>query len=134
MKLLLDTHVIIWSLNNSSMLDDKIKALIQNKDNEVFFSSASVLEISIKNRKSSQKMPITGESLFSYCKEAGYIELPIASKEAYLSAWLKGKDGNVPHEDPFDRILLAQAKLFGLKLITHDSLIKLYDEDCIIFF
>lgn len=134
MKLLLDTHIIIWSLNNSSKLDSKIKTLIQNKDNEIYFSAASVMEISIKNRKSPQKMPITGEVLFAYCKEAGYIELPIASKEAYLSAQLKDKDGNIPHEDPFDRILIAQAKSFDLKLITHDSLIKLYDEDCIMYF
>lgn len=132
MRLLLDTHILIWSLTNSPMLNSYFRELISDEKNELYFSPVSIWEISIKHRKSPKKMPISGEALFKGCVDAGFIQLPFLSSHALETSRLKEKEGMTVHEDPFDRALIAQAKTEKLKLITHDTAMSFYNEGCII--
>ena len=107
-----------------SMIDD-----IEN--NTVFYSLASVWETEIKN--SLGKLPISGQQFSDYCSEAGFVYLPIEEKHIFALKSLKRDSSLKNHNDPFDRIMLAQAKTEGYSFITHDSLIASYNEKCIIY-
>ena len=133
MKILLDTHIIIWGLTDDSRLSEKTRALICSPDNLILFSVASMLEISIKNQKSPEKCPYNEKDIFKYCEQAGYIPLSILPSHvlAIRELALK-KDRYLANYDPFDCVLVAQAKTEGCFLLSHDSLLDNYDERCIL--
>ncbi len=131
MNILLDTHILLWSLTEDSKLSQKAIDIISNNDNKLYYSIASVWEIEIKN--SLGKMPITGEELCVYCKEAGYDLLEIKEKHIFNLKSLTRIEGAPKHNDPFDRIMLSQAKTDNYGFVTHDSLIQYYIEPCVIY-
>jgi len=106
--------------------------MIEDIDNNtVFYSIASIWETEIKN--SLGKLPISGRELFEYCREAGFELLPIEEKHIFALKSLE-RDTSLPkHNDPFDRIMLAQAKTERYSFITHDSLVAGYNEECIVW-
>lgn len=121
MKLLADTHVLLWWLADSPQLTSKARKLLKDPSNLVFISSASVWEIGIKTRLG--KLRVDGE-LLPQIEANGFEKLPIRSEHA----WSAGK---LPlhHRDPFDRMLVAQAEMEGLKILSHDKIFRLYDVD-----
>ena len=131
MKYLLDTHIIFWALGNESRLDEEALAAINDPANEIFFSSASVWEVVIKHTKNSLYMPISGEEFCEGCLRAGFTPLAIDNRHVLTVGSLHRGDGEPAHNDPFDRILIAQAKTEGMILITHDSLLSGYGEKCV---
>lgn len=90
------------------------------------FSIASIWEVEIKN--SLGKIAITGEELAEYCKEAGFELLQIREAHIFKLKTLKREKNAPKHNDPFDRIMLAQSKEDDCKFITHDSLVPFYNE------
>ncbi|MBR1599364.1 MAG: type II toxin-antitoxin system VapC family toxin [Lachnospiraceae bacterium] len=101
------------------------------ENNTVFYSIASVWETEIKN--SLGKLPISGQQLSEYCRETGFKLLSVEEKHIFALNSLE-RDLSLPkHNDPFDRIMLAQAKVEGYNFITHDSLVAGYNEKCIVF-
>ena len=133
MRILLDTHILLWSLFESRKLSDKAKRIIMDPDNILYVSSASVWEVSIKSQKPNAKINISGGLFSHYCKEAGFIPLNINASHAITTESLQIKDGLTVNHDPFDRILLAQAKTENMYLLTHDKMFMNYDEKCILF-
>lgn len=131
MRYLLDTHILIWSLFSDEKLSSKAKQLINNLNNELYYSTASVWEITIKHSKSPVKMPVTGKDLVDFCKKAGFAALPITDAHAIGVSRLKRLGNVAHHSDPFDRMLISQAKAEKLILLTHDSLLDGYGEDCV---
>lgn len=129
MNILLDTHILLWSLTEDSKLSQKAIDIISNNDNKLYYSIASVWEIEIKN--SLGKMPITGEEFCVYCKESGYDLLEIKEKHIFNLKSLTRMEDAPKHNDPFDRIMISQAKSEGLQFVTHDSLLADYGENCI---
>lgn len=119
MNILLDTHVLIWVLENNPTLSYKAVENIINGDNVVFASAASVWEIAIK--KSMGKLE-TPNNLLEEITIHRFTPLPINLHHAELA----GKLPNI-HNDPFDRMLVAQAVYENLTLITRDELIFQYD-------
>lgn len=119
MNLLLDTHILLWWLDNSSHLTQKTKSLISDIDNIIFVSSASIWEISIKAALNKLQIPNNLAESISACS---FEELTITHIHA-------NKAGSLPtiHNDPFDRMLIAQAQFEKLHLVTHDSIFKKYD-------
>ena len=132
MKALLDTHIILWALTNDSRLPLKVKEIISQCDNEIWYSTASVWEVTVKHMNHPEHMTISGRELSKYCQMAGYRMLPIQDRHVYMLETLQRVEGAPIHKDPFDRIMIAQAKAEGMKFITHDLLLPDYLEECII--
>ena len=123
MKLLLDTHVVLWALQDSPRLPFHIREMICDENNEIYVSVASLWEISIKHKKSPDKMFLSATEIRDYCQRAGYIFLSISVDNIARYDQL---DLSV-HPDPFDQILVSQSASNNMKLITHDEKIKLYN-------
>lgn len=123
MKLLLDTHVLIWWLQDSDRIRARARAAIEDGANEVYVSAASAWEIAIKAGRGKLHVPPTvGRWLPRELERNGFLALPIALLHALTVADLPPH-----HSDPFDRILLAQAKVEGMHLVSADEQMAAYD-------
>ncbi len=129
MNLLLDTHVVLWFLKGDRRLPKPLREAIENPANAVFISETSVLEVVIKHGKNPVAMPYSGERFVELCDRASIALRPI-TLETILSLGTLDLDrvGDL-HKDPFDRLLIAQAKQENLTLATCDRLLGLYGED-----
>ncbi len=132
MKLLLDTHVMIWTLFDLPYLSEKAKRMIENPENQVFISLASLWEIAIKFKKNPDKMPISEDLIDDLCDDAGYGRFNIRTPHILALHDLARIENAPLHKDPFDRILLAQAKTENALLLTHDKRLAEYSEPCVI--
>ena len=132
MNLLLDTHILIWALNEDPRLPEKAKRLILDQNNTIYYSVVSIWEVSIKHAAHPDNVSFSGKELSQFCAEAGYLSVGIGDKHIFALETIKRKEGSPQHHDPFDRLLIAQAKAERMSFITHDSLIPYYEEKCII--
>ena len=123
MRLLLDTHVALWALTDNRKLSRKARALIQDPQNDIYFSAATIWEIAIKHALARKDMPVSATEAQKYFAAAGYIELPVHAHHAAAMESLPGH-----HADPFDRILVAQAQYEPMKLLTHDRQLIAYGQ------
>lgn len=133
MKLLLDTHILMWALSGDPRLSEKAAELIDGNANELFCSAASVWEVSLKHYHHPEEFDLTAEKLIQYCDENGILQLPIAFRHIPTLDTLSRPENAPFHNDLFDRIMIAQAKTERLFFLTHDGLIKYYEEPCIIY-
>ena len=119
MNLLLDTHVLLWALDSPERLDDRARDAIRDPRNRVVVSSASAWEISIKTALG--KLRFDGD-LTAVLKAVGFDPLAIDVEHALAA-------GALPpvHRDPFDRMLVAQARAEGLTVVTRDDVFDGYD-------
>ena len=127
MKYLLDTHIALWMLSEDERLPKAVYG-IAAEEAELFLSAASLWEVVIKHQKAPSLMPVSGEELISYCRQADIRLLPILPHHVLEVAGLRRDEAAPPHHDPFDRLLIAQAKSENMLLITHDSLFEAYHE------
>ena len=132
MNLLLDTHILIWALNADARLPEKAREMILDKDNAIYYSSVSVWEISIKHTNHPDSVSFTGKELAQFCQEAGFLPVEMRDKHVFALETITRTEGAPPHHDPFDRMLIAQAKAENMSFLTHDSLLPYYEEKCII--
>ena len=121
MKLLLDTHVLLWAVASSRRLSRAARRLIEVPENEVFYSAANLWEIAIKSGLGRSDFRIDVEAFHAALPESGLAELPI--RAAHAVAIQKLPD---IHRDPFDRMLIAQALTEPLVLVTNDALLAKY--------
>lgn len=121
MKLLLDTHILLWAANEPERLSTQAIALLEDPDNELLFSAASLWEISIKNGLGRDDFKVDARLLRRGLLDNGYLELPITSAHAVFVESLPAI-----HKDPFDRILVAQATAEGITLVTADAMVAKY--------
>lgn len=121
MKLLLDTHLLLWAAGEPDRLSANARVLIETPENELFFSAASLWEIAIKRGLGRGDFQADARLLRRGLLDNGYGELPIGSEHAIAI------DGLPPiHKDPFDRMLVAQAMVEGITLLTTDSFVAQY--------
>ena len=132
MKLLLDTHIVLWVFAEPEKLSEEIMIMLKSSDNTVYYSMASVWEIAIKHKIRPDEMPISEEKFVELCSEAGLRQLPISVEHIYMIKTLVRSDNAPRHNDPFDRLMVAQAKTEGMVFVTHDSLIPYYQEECVL--
>lgn len=132
MKILLDTHIAIWAVLDSVELSNAAREMILNECNEIYYSAASIWEITIKHMAHPETFLYSGKYLEKGCEANGFMPLPICNKHSVELETLVWPKDAPPHKDPFDRILLAQAKSEGMKFMTHDSLIPYYNESFVI--
>ena len=132
MNLLLDTHILIWALNEDPKLSEKARSLILDPGNAVYYSSVSIWEVAIKHALPPDNVAFSGKELSQYCQEAGFLPIEMRDRHVYALETITRADDAPAHHDPFDRILIAQAKAENLSFLTHDSLIPYYNETCIV--
>jgi len=121
MKLLLDTHLLLWAAEGFEYLPPAAQTLMSDPENELLFSVASLWEIVIKCGLGRKDFQVDPRLLRRGLLDNGYSELPILSKHAVAI-------GALPpiHEDPFDRLLIAQAMVEGITLLTSDAYLAEY--------
>lgn len=119
MKLILDTHVLLWWWDDSPKLSGELRELIANADNEVFVSAVSIAEIAVK--RSIGRLEVN-DDFAEGIERDGFVELPMRAVHG-------GRLASLPllHRDPFDRMLVAQAQVEGATLVSLDGMVKQYD-------
>jgi len=121
MKLLLDTHVLLWAAGEPNRLPHQIRELLGDPDNELLFSAASIWEIAIRSGLGREEFQVNARLLRRGLLDNDYEELPIRSEHVLAI------DALPPiHRDPFDRILIAQATIEGIELLTADQVVARY--------
>ena len=122
MRLLLDTHALIWWLAADQALSSTAREAIADPSNDVFVSAASAWEIATKHRIG--KLPEAGllaADVAGFVSEQGFVELPVVIRHGQLAGSLPGI-----HKDPFDRILIAQAILADMQIVSRDEILSAY--------
>lgn len=126
MEILLDTHIILWDLFDPEKLPKKTVDFLLDDENVFYYSIASMWEVAIKH--ATGKLDVSGTEFMHYCEQAGFKKLPIDERHVCALETLDKKENTPEHNDPFDRMLLSQAKADGLLFITHDKKFSFYDE------
>lgn len=119
--MLLDTHLLLWVAGEPDRLSTKARKLIDNPDNELLFSAASLWEVAIKRGLGRDDFKVDARLLRRGLLDNGYSELPIVSDHVVATESLPPI-----HKDPFDRVLVAQATVEGITLLTIDSVVSQY--------
>ena len=123
MNLLLDTHLLLWAASEPKRLSAKARTLLLDPANHLVFSSASLWEISIKNGLDRADFNVDPRRLWRMLLVSGYRELPVTSEHTVTVNELPSL-----HKDPFDRILIAQARVESLTLLTVDKAVAKYGD------
>ena len=126
MNLLLDAHVALWAITDSPKLPQSARDLILSPKSTVWVSAASIWEIAIKHALGRGDMPVSSRDAARYFTESGYRLLPIEPEHAVAVEALPPH-----HQDPFDRLLVAQALVEPMRLVTHDRFVALYSDTII---
>jgi PIN domain nuclease of toxin-antitoxin system len=126
LNLLLDTHVALWAITDSPKLPKKGREMIESPKSSVWISAATVWEIAIKHGLGRGDMPVSSQDALRYFRDSGYRFLPIEPEHAAAV-----EDLAAHHGDPFDRILVAQALVEPMRLITHDPMVARYSDTII---
>ena len=117
-RVLLDTHALVWWLEAKENLSRKAKEIIKDSETVVFVSAASGWELAIKTQLGKFQSAELVKSLEKEIEKEGFIELPVSMKQALLAAGLASA-----HKDPFDRLLIAQAQVEGIPIISNDRVL-----------
>ena len=123
MKVLLDTHILLWMIGESQSLSASALRVLVDDANELFFSSISIAEVAVKHQKDAVLMPLSSDDVRFGAEECGVQELKFGSQHAVVL-------GSLPllHRDPFDRMLIAQAKAEGMRIMSHDRQFPQYGD------
>lgn len=127
MKLLLDTHIALWAVSDDPRLSPKARELIAAPRNLIWVSAVSIWEIAIKHSLGRGDMPISGAEALEYFRQSGYRMLSVSPEHAAAVETLPAH-----HQDPFDRLLVAQSLAEPLRLLTHDTAVSRYSDAIIL--
>lgn len=119
MKLLLDSHAFLWWLSEDPKLGPGAREAVADPTSTIHVSAATVWELSIK--ASLGKLDLDGADLVEEIEQSDFLELPMTARHALAAATLPRH-----HEDPFDRMLIAQAQIEGLTIVTRDPAFRAY--------
>lgn len=134
MKILVDTHILVWLHTVDKRLSKKAISILSDINNTIYYSTVSIWESEIKHNLHPKDFAFSGIELERLSNLADLRNLPIESKHVFNINKLKySKQAKKDHKDPFDKMLISQAKTEGMFLLTHDELISNYLEECIIF-
>lgn len=131
MKHLIDTHILLWALLDDDRLPKNAGELLTHTGNDVYYSIISLLEIELKHLLHPTQMPINAQAIDVYAQEAGFQSPPLHDRHIFALSSLYRPDTAKPHKDPFDRLLICQAKCENMVFLTHDTLLVDYNEPCV---
>lgn len=123
MKFLLDTHLLLWAAGDPDKLSDEARSRLENAENDLIFSVVSLWEIAIKRGLGRQDFRVEPRTLRRSLLDNGYGELAITADHALTVETLPDV-----HKDPFDRLLIAQARAEGVVLLTSDDQVARYGD------
>jgi len=123
MRVLLDTHILLWALDQPARLDKATRDVLEDPANEILFSAASIWEIAIKVRLGRADFPLRPEAIAESARTTGFIELPVRAAAA-----ARVVDLPLHHRDPFDRLLISQAIAEPARFYTADTALTRYSE------
>jgi len=126
LNLLLDTHVALWAIADSPKLPKGARDMIESPKSTVWISAATIWEIAIKYSLGRGDMPVSSQEALRYFRDSGYRFLSVEPEHAAAV-----EDLAAHHADPFDRILVAQALVEPMRLMTHDQMVALYSDTII---
>lgn len=126
MRLLLDTHILLWALSNPRRLAESAREAIEAGDNEILFSAASIWEVAIKSQLLRADFGVDAATIIDAARETRFNELAVSAEHAAAVAALP-----LHHKDPFDRLLIAQALTEPARLITADKALAAYSNDLV---
>lgn len=132
MKILLDTHILLRALSDDEKLPKKARRLIENEENEIYYSIVSTWEIEIKHLAHPEELAVSAEEFTEYCEQSGFQNVPVRERHIFAMSELKREKDAPPHKDPFDRMLICQAFTENMIFVTHDSRISGYNVPCIL--
>ncbi|MEP9402858.1 type II toxin-antitoxin system VapC family toxin [Sphingomonas sp. VNH70] len=121
---LLDTHLLLWAAEGSAALPEPVRLLLDDPAQTILFSAVSIWEVAIKRRLEQATFTVEPDLLHTGLLQSGYTELRINSRHATGVRRLE-----LIHKDPFDRLLVAQAMVDRLTLITSDEKVAQYSSD-----
>jgi len=131
MNILLDTHIALWAITDHPRLPKAAVEFITDPDNTIYYSPVSAWEILLKHDSPKNNLTLSPEDFISYCEDSGYIPLNMKPKHIITASKLDTSGIDKQHSDPFDRLLLSQAKSEHFTFLTHDEKMPLYQEDCV---
>ena len=131
MEYLLDTHILIWYMSNDKKLSKEAREIIMNKENTIYYSTINLWEMVLKSEKEKVINYKTINDFDVNIIESGLLPLPIYPRHIYVLEQLTIINKDIKHKDPFDRMLIAQAKENKMFLLTHDDSLKQYKEKCV---
>ena len=123
MRILLDTHYLIWAVGKSIRLLPRVRALLEAPENDIYFSAVSIWEIAIKAELKRRDFPVRPDVMAQEARETGFTELALTCDDAAAVV-----DLPLHHRDPFDRLLVAQALAMPARLLTADAALVPYSE------
>jgi PIN domain nuclease of toxin-antitoxin system len=123
LRILLDTHILLWALIDPRRLRDETRATLETRDHDILFSAASIWEISIKAALGRADFQVSPDEIVAAALSSGFSELPVRAVAALKVAVLPHH-----HRDPFDRLLVAQAMTEPATLLTADRQLTAYSE------
>jgi PIN domain nuclease of toxin-antitoxin system len=127
MRVLLDTHILLWAAAGSPALSEQARQVLVSDAAELYLSAASIWEVAIKTSLGRADFSVDPRQLRRGLLSNGYLELPVTGEHAI-------EVGSSPdvHKDPFDRILIAQSRVEGMRLVTADKLVAQYSGDILL--
>jgi PIN domain nuclease of toxin-antitoxin system len=126
MKLLLDTHTLLWAIGKTSALSERVKCEIKDTGNRILVSAVSLWEIALKHSLGKLTVGFDIQKIPEYCERMAFELIPLDPIEALQSLRLPHKTN---HKDPFDRMLIYQCVANGYTLASRDNRIEQYRED-----
>lgn len=132
MHIILDTHILIWSLYNPKTLPQGVRDILESGDVDVEYSIISLWETEIKHTKHPKEFTFNCTELYRDAQAEGYHLMDL--KPFHITTLGSLNEPAKRHRDPFDRMLMAQAKFENAYLITHDKRMAAYGEECVQYF
>ena len=127
MKILLDTHILIWAMLDRPNLSSKARELILQNRYALYYSMVSIWEIAIKHRLHPESIGSSGTSVMKLCQEAKIKSLSLTNQHIAAFEHLQRHESAPPHKDPFDQMLIAQAAAEDIIFLTHDKTLQFYE-------
>ena len=129
MDFLIDTHIALWLMNDDQRLTEKAKEIVTSKKNNIYYSVVSMWEVAIKKMAKPDSINVTGTEFMHICERSGFKKLELDDRHIVALETLNPKEGcEELHKDPFDKMLLSQAKADCMTLLTHDKKFENWNE------
>lgn len=132
MNILLDTHILLWFLFDDKKISNTCKDILRGQDIHTYFSVISLWEIAIKHNKNPETFPYDAEIIYKLAKQSGLRLLSLSPESIFMIRTLTRVESAKAHHDPFDKIMISQAKSESMQFITHDELLLGYNEPCVL--
>ena len=131
MNILMDTHIAIWAITDDPRLSAAARDFILDPDNTIYYSSISAWEVLLKHDSPHNNLDFSAEEFIEGCEISDYIALNMKPKHIVTASNLNVSQIDRYHSDPFDRLLLSQAKSENFTFLTHDEKLLFYNEKCV---